>query len=171
MCKPGQLLAEIARNAVDSDRDHDWQASFRAEIAKWTPNFPLQPLKDLVSVFHFICKGFFERRAFQDDYITDELVRPNLGSNLGEGFLQFMSRFPRLIPQAHEPTKIFMFSNENNFLELWFRGGLAEAVANYAQRVSNCYILGGCISFCFRFERLDMTIVDCGTRAKYIRPL
>jgi hypothetical protein len=33
-CKPGQILAEIAPNAAQSNGDHAWQPSFAAEIAK-----------------------------------------------------------------------------------------------------------------------------------------
>jgi hypothetical protein len=48
-CKPGQILAEIAPNAAQSNGDHAWQPSFAAEIAKWTPSFPARPLGGLVS--------------------------------------------------------------------------------------------------------------------------
>lgn len=48
-CRPGQILAEIASNAVESDGDHAWQLSFVTEIARWTTNFPVHPLQCLVS--------------------------------------------------------------------------------------------------------------------------
>lgn len=68
-------------------------------------------------------------------YPTAQLVRPNLGKNLGEAFLQFLSKFPFLIPQPNEPCKVFLFSDENNLLEHWYRRGFGQAVANYAKKV------------------------------------
>jgi hypothetical protein len=68
-------------------------------------------------------------------YLTDNLVRPDLGKNLGEAFLQFLTKFPLLIPQTNEPCQVFLFSNENNLLEHWYRHGFGRAVANYAKKV------------------------------------